>query len=145
MVVAHSNILSLFNVIEQKWIQHIPMEDQVYEIFRQKNAAGGFELVVIMNNGTMRFLKSSSHGGGDHMEIDPSLEYKIPGTIVHFASDKEESQWAFVLVKLENGDFQFWCMHHRKAFLISDQFPAISDKSSFTFMYAPGDVSQFIY
>jgi hypothetical protein len=78
MVVAHSNILSIFHVVEQKWIQHIVLEDQVKEIFRMKNARELFELSVLLKNGTLKFLKSSGEGG-DHMDIDPSIEYNIPG------------------------------------------------------------------
>jgi hypothetical protein len=84
-----------------------------------KNARGMFELVVLLSNGVIKFLKPNANGG-DHMDIDESTEFKIPGKILHFQTDKEESQWAFVLVKTDDGSVQFWSLHHRKASRLED-------------------------
>lgn len=55
MIVAHSNVLSFYSVLRQKWMNHIVFDANIEYIFKQRDDSG-VELVVLLVDGTLKYV-----------------------------------------------------------------------------------------
>lgn len=104
MLVAHNHIVSFFSVLNQEWIKHIEFDHQIEQIFRQKNLSDGFDICVLLSDGTVNFLyeQSEDSSEADSMIVDPLLQVEVEGKIIAFDQDRDDNNWTFVLTQIPN-------------------------------------------
>ena len=91
LLVAHINIISIFDCITGTWSSHFTFEAPVLSIFRSKmdHDTGAYEIGVILANNTIRCLVGVESNSSD-LKIELSDHYiQLPGGIEHLCYDTE--------------------------------------------------------
>ena len=93
ILVGHGNIVSLFNVLQQKWLNHIPCQNQIEQIFRLKDKNEDFNFCILLSDGAIRFLKNEVNPelGIDTFKPEKSLDNQVEGKITAFDLDKDDN------------------------------------------------------
>ena len=128
MLVAHGHIVSFFSVLKQKWIRHFEFDCQVEGIFRLLDENEEFEVLVLLNDGRIKFINRRGNDDPESEEysLDTELELQCKGKLVTYDSDRDENQWAFVLSsepneEKESGyDYILNILHKRALYTFTD-------------------------
>ena len=58
LFVSHNHILSIFDVVNLKWLDHMPFEDEINYVFKNVSefGGGGGNMCLLMNNGTIKTI-----------------------------------------------------------------------------------------
>jgi hypothetical protein len=54
--VSHGRYLSLFNVLKQRWLDHIEFESDIVQVFRSEDGKGGFDICVLQQSNIITIL-----------------------------------------------------------------------------------------
>jgi len=57
--VSHGRFLSLFNVLKQKWIDHMEFKSEIVQVFRSEDGQGGFDICVLQDDANIALLRRS--------------------------------------------------------------------------------------
>ena len=81
--VSHGPYLSLFNVLKQKWIDHMVFDSEIVQVFRSEDGHGGMDICVLQDDGKIDIIHKTEDAYEDgtpgRYEIDDSLEKTIEG------------------------------------------------------------------
>jgi hypothetical protein len=77
MMVAHGHIVSLFNILKQKWINHFEFDSQVVSIFRMKDENDDFDICVLLTDGKIIFINQRENEDLDSEDfsIDTNIDF----------------------------------------------------------------------
>ena len=109
LIFAHNRTISLYSVIEQsanKWFAHFELENEIEQIFRQRNSEGDFELVVLDRKGVISVLtqeKGSEGADPKEWKFSKNPGYQLEGRLVEYSQDREDNKWTVFLTQLPNG------------------------------------------
>lgn len=143
--VAHGKLLSLFDVLKQKWIKHISFDEDIISVFRLRDDENDdFDICVLLHGGKMKVFNQRSDEEGEDYAEDDELDFDVDGKIVAFNVDKDENEWAFVLSKNEDESFKLSAFHQRKMFDISSHIEDLDEETHFVFLFAHTDITEFI-
>jgi len=54
-------MVSFFSVIQQKWLKHFTFDYEIDLIFRQKDENDEFDLVVLLRDGTIKYINQRAN------------------------------------------------------------------------------------
>lgn len=113
--VAHGNILSLYDILKERFTNHIKFDDKISQVFRSLTKEHDdnevlekqeFNICVLLENGRLLFLTRRNGKGGEDVYLeDPKLEQDVQGKIIQFDQDRDDNAWTFILVQIANGNF----------------------------------------
>ena len=113
--VAHGNILSLYDILKERFTNHIKFDDKISQVFRSLTKEHDdnevlekqeFNICVLLENGRLLFLTRRNGEGGEDVYLeDPKLEQDVQGKIIQFDQDRDDNAWTFILVQIANGNF----------------------------------------
>ncbi len=113
--VAHGNILSLYDILKEKFTNHIKFDDKINQVFRsltkehddnEELEKQEFNICVLLENGRLLFLTRRNGEGGEDVYLeDPKMEQDVQGKIIQFDQDRDDNAWTFILVQIANGNF----------------------------------------
>jgi hypothetical protein len=113
--VAHGNILSLYDILKERFTKHIKFDDKISQVFRsltkehddnEELEKQEFNICVLLENGKLLFLTRRNGEGGEDVYLeDPKLEQDVQGKIIQFDQDRDDNAWTFILVQIANGNF----------------------------------------
>ena len=82
--VAHGNILSLYDILAEKFTNHIKFDDKINQVFRsltkehddnEELEKQEFNICVLLENGRLLFLTRRNGEGGEDVYLeDPKME-----------------------------------------------------------------------
>ena len=82
--VAHGNILSLYDILKEKFTNHIKFDDKINQVFRsltkehddnEELEKQEFNICVLLENGRLLFLTRRNGEGGEDVYLeDPKME-----------------------------------------------------------------------
>jgi len=67
--VAHSNIISLFDIINKTWVKHFFVSEKVLKVFRNEKNDTDFNLGAYLETGRIRILDSENTADTSKWEI----------------------------------------------------------------------------
>jgi predicted double-glycine peptidase len=113
--VAHGNILSLYDILKEKFTNHINFDDKISQVFRSLTKEHDdneviekqeFNICVLLENGRLLFLTRRNGKDGEDVYLeDPKMEQDVQGKIIQFDQDRDDNAWTFILVQIANGNF----------------------------------------
>ena len=85
--VAHGNILSLYDILKERFTNHIKFDDKISQVFRSLTKEHDdnevlekqeFNICVLLENGRLIFLTRRNGEGGEDVYLeDPKLEQDV--------------------------------------------------------------------
>jgi hypothetical protein len=91
--IAHGKIISVYAVIEKKWIKHIYVSDEIFALCRNESTFQEYKLGVVCKNGLIYTVSTVSEA--------PELEEgskKMEGTVVSLIFDWTNQNTNYILV-----------------------------------------------
>jgi len=84
MIVAHQNIVSIFDLLESKWTEHLTFTARVTDVFRHTSShtESNYEIGILLENGIIRLLEARETIKSDFKLKLTDKVTKLPGKVV---------------------------------------------------------------
>ena len=103
IMVAHANIVSVFDILENKWINHIVFESDIVSMLRQEGD-NGMEIAALTSAGRIHMIvpKSLPDSPSTQLyEIDDTALFQLEGRLLQHTVQNDYCAWSLFLTETE--------------------------------------------
>lgn len=149
LLIAHSNIISLFSILAQKWVKHFFYDNEILDLFRSSH---GNEVTALFKDQTIKIIKQQKIANtGEDQEPwveDKSKEIKIKDKLVDYHFDRENNEWVIFVTQVgakEDVTYHVNALYHHKLYDITEQFcDEFRGKPNLVFLFSVNEHTEFI-
>jgi hypothetical protein len=143
--VSHGKYLSLFNVLKQKWLDHIEFDSEIVQVFRSEDGNGGFDICVLQKSNMITIITrtNEAYEDGTVGKYKITSDLKVEGEFLQHDQDRDDNRFTFIMSQLDNEQILLNCFYQRKFYNISKHFNGLNRNTNFVFIFAEAEETRF--